>query len=259
MKRELKIKNFDSDELVTVSTDGIETVKDLKNYLLEANNLKLDGFAFINSQTFVEYTLDSAILPETGILFLIKMKNSSGCMNVSTNSEKEFYELLGINYDLDDLGYNDLMKLGASLKKNEFFKDVEVLLTGKRAELCNNISSAINKAFEIWQKQKVTNEVGVVNAVTDDPVVTLEVEFYGNTINLPVHLSTIKKALNDANISLEKSIETKEVIVEKKVEVIPEGYMKINPKTSSIISQEEIAKRQNMIKEEISSRNKHIK
>ena len=190
---------------------------------------------------------------------LIKMKNSSGCMNVSTNSEKEFYELLGINYDLDDLGYNDLMKLGASLKKNEFFKDVEVLLTGKRAELCNNISSAINKAFEIWQKQKVANEVGVVNAVTDDPVVTLEVEFYVNKINLPVHLSTIKKALNDANISLEKSIETKEVIVEKKVEVIPEGYMKINPKTSSIISQEEIAKRQNMIKEEISSRNKHIK
>lgn len=247
MKRELKIKNFDSDELVTVSTDGIETVKDLKNYLLEANNLKLDGFAFINSQTFVEYTLDSAILPETGILFLIKMKNSSGCMNVSTNSEKEFYELLGINYDLDDLGYNDLMKLGASLKKNEFFKDIEVLLTGKRAELCNNISSAINKAFEIWQKQKVVNKVGVSNAVSDDPI-----------INLPVHLSTIKKALADANISL-GSTETKEVIVEKKVEVIPEGYMKISPKTSSIISQEEIAKRQDMIKEEISSRNKHIK
>ena len=258
MKRELKIKNFDSDELVTVSTDGIETVKDLKNYLLEANNLKLDGFAFINSQTFVEYTLDSAILPETGILFLIKMKNSSGCMNVSTNSEKEFYELLGINYDLDDLGYNDLMKLGASLKKNEFFKDVEVLLTGKRAELCNNISLAIDKAFDIWQKQKVANKVGVSNAVTDDPVVTLEVEFYVNRINLPVHLSTIKKALADANISL-GSTETKEVIVEKKVEVIPEGYMKINPKTSSIISQEEIAKRQTMIKEEISSRNKHIK
>ena len=258
MKRELKIKNFDSDELVTVSTDGIETVKDLKNYLLEANNLKLDGFAFINSQTFVEYTLDSAILPETGILFLIKMKNSSGCMNVSTNSEKEFYELLQIDSDLDDMGYNDLMKLGASLKKNEFFKDIEVLLTGKRAELCNNISSAINKAFEIWQKQKVTNEVGVVNAVTDDPVVTLEVEFYVNRINLPVHLSTIKKALADANISL-GSTEIKEITVEKKVEVIPEGYMKINPKTSSIISQEEIAKRQNMIKEEISSRNKHIK
>lgn len=258
MKRELKIKNFDSDELVTVSTDGIETVKDLKNYLLEANNLKLDGFAFINSQTFVEYTLDSAILPETGILFLIKMKNSSGCMNVSTNSEKEFYELLQIDSDLDDMGYNDLMKLGASLKKNEFFKDIEVLLTGKRAELCNNISSAINKAFEIWQKQKVTNEVGVVNAVTDDPVVILEVEFYVNRINLPVHLSTIKKALADANISL-GSTEIKEITVEKKVEVIPEGYMKINPKTSSIISQEEIAKRQNMIKEEISSRNKHIK
>lgn len=258
MKRELKIKNFDSDELVTVSTDGIETVKDLKNYLLEANNLKLDGFAFINSQTFVEYTLDSAILPETGILFLIKMKNSSGCMNVSTNSEKEFYELLGINYDLDDLGYNDLMKLGASLKKNEFFKDIEVLLTGKRAELCNNISSAINKAFEIWQKQKVTNEVGVSNAVSDDPIITVDIEFYGNRINLPVHLSTIKKALADANISL-GSTETKEVIVEKKVEVIPEGYMKINPKTSSIISQEEISKRQDMIKEEISSRNKHIK
>ena len=250
MKRELKIKNFDSDELVTVSTDGIETVKDLKNYLLEANNLKLDGFAFINSQTFVEYTLDSAILPETGILFLIKMKNSSGCMNVSTNSEKEFYELLGINYDLDDLGYNDLMKLGASLKKNEFFKDIEVLLTGKRAELCNNISSAINKAFDIWQKQKVANKVGVSNAVSDDPIITV--------VNLPVHLSTIKKALADANISL-GSTETKEVIVEKKVEVIPEGYMKINPKTSSIISQEEIAKRQTMIKEEISSRNKHIK
>ena len=250
MKRELKIKNFDSDELVTVSTDGIETVKDLKNYLLEANNLKLDGFAFINSQTFVEYTLDSAILPETGILFLIKMKNSSGCMNVSTNSEKEFYELLGINYDLDDLGYNDLMKLGASLKKNEFFKDIEVLLTGKRAELCNNISSAINKAFDIWQKQKVANKVGVSNAVSDDPIITV--------VNLPVHLSTIKKALADANISL-GSTETKEVIVEKKVEVIPEGYMKISPKTSSIISQEEIAKRQTMIKEEISSRNKHIK
>ena len=258
MKRELKIKNFDSDELVTVSTDGIETVKDLKNYLLEANNLKLDGFAFINSQTFVEYTLDSAILPETGILFLIKMKNSSGCMNVSTNSEKEFYELLGINYDLDDLGYNDLMKLGASLKKNEFFKDIEVLLTGKRAELCNNISSAINKAFEIWQKQKVANKVGVSNAVSDDPIITVDIEFYGNRINLPVHLSTIKKALADANISL-GSTETKEVIVEKKVEVIPEGYMKISPKTSSIISQEEIAKRQDMIKEEISSRNKHIK
>lgn len=258
MKRELKIKNFDSDELVTVSTDGIETVKDLKNYLLEANNLKLDGFAFINSQTFVEYTLDSAILPETGILFLIKMKNSSGCMDVSTNSEKEFYELLGINYDLDDLGYNDLMKLGASLKKNEFFKDIEVLLTGKRAELCNNISSAINKAFEIWQKQKVANKVGVSNAVSDDPIITVDIECYGNRINLPVHLSTIKKALADANISL-GSTETKEVIVEKKVEVIPEGYMKISPKTSSIISQEEIAKRQNMIKEEISSRNKHIK
>lgn len=256
MKRELKIKNFDSDELVTVSTDGIETVKDLKNYLLEANNLKLDGFAFINSQTFVEYTLDSAILPETGILFLIKMKNSSGC---GSNDKSEFMTLLGINYDLDDLGYNDLMKLGAALKKNEFFKDVEVILTGKRADLYNNISSAIDKAFEIWQKQKVANKVGVSNAVTDDPVVTLEVEFYVNKINLPVHLSTIKKALNDANISLEKSIETKEVIVEKKVEVIPEGYMKINPKTSSIISQEEIAKRQNMIKEEISSRNKHIK
>lgn len=256
MKRELKIKNFDSDELVTVSTDGIETVKDLKNYLLEANNLKLDGFAFINSQTFVEYTLDSAILPETGILFLIKMKNSSGCMNVSTNSEKEFYELLGINYDLDDLGYNDLMKLGASLKKNEFFKDIEVLLTGKRAELCNNISLAINKAFEIWQKQKVANKVGVSNAISDDPII--DIEFYGNRINLPVHLSTIKKALADANISL-GSTETKEVIVEKKVEVIPEGYMKISPKTSSIISQEEIAKRQDMIKEEISSRNKHIK
>lgn len=258
MKRELKIKNFDSDELVTVSTDGIETVKDLKDYLKTTNNLQLDGFAFINSQTFVEYTLDSAILPETGILFLIKMKNSSGCMNVSTNSEKEFYELLGINYDLDDLGYNDLMKLGASLKKNEFFKDIEVLLTGKRAELCNNISSAINKAFEIWQKQKVVNKVGVVNAVSDDPIITVDIELYGNRINLPVHLSTIKKALADANISL-GSTETKEVIVEKKVEVIPEGYMKISPKTSSIISQEEIAKRQDIIKEEISSRNKHIK
>ena len=150
------------------------------------------------------------------------------------------------------------LKEFCKLKKNEFFKDIEVLLTGKRAELCNNISSAINKAFEIWQKQKVTNKVDVVNAVTDDPVVTLEVEFYVNTINLPVHLSTIKKALADANISL-GSTETKEVIVEKKVEVIPEGYMKINPKTSSIISQEEIAKRQTMIKEEISSRNKHIK
>ena len=184
------------------------------------------------------------------------MKNSSGCMNVSTNSEKEFYELLGINYDLDDLGYNDLMKLGASLKKNEFFKDIEVLLTGKRAELCNNISSAINKAFEIWQKQKVANKVGVSNAISDDPII--DIEFYGNRINLPVHLSTIKKALADANISL-GSTETKEVIVEKKVEVIPEGYMKISPKTSSIISQEEIAKRQDMIKEEISSRNKHIK
>ena len=256
MKRELKIKNFDSDELVTVSTDGIETVKDLKNYLLEANNLKLDGFAFINSQTFVEYTLDSAILPETGILFLIKMKNSSGCG--SNDNKSEFMTLLGINYDLDDLGYNDLMKLGASLKKNEFFKDIEVLLTGKRAELCNNISSAIDKAFDIWQKQKVANKVGVSNAVSDDPIITVDIECYGNRINLPVHLSTIKKALADANISL-GSTETKEVIVEKKVEVIPEGYMKINPKTSSIISQEEIAKRQDMIKEEISSRNKHIK
>ena len=258
MKRELKIKNFDSDELVTVSTDGIETVKDLKNYLLEANNLKLDGFAFINSQTFVEYTLDSAILPETGILFLIKMKNSSGCMNVSTNSEKEFYELLGINYDLDDLGYNDLMKLGASLKKNEFFKDIEVLLTGKRAELCNNISSAINKAFEIWQKQKVANKVGASNAVSDDPIITIDIEFYGNRINLSVHLSIIKKALADANISL-GSTETKEITVEKKVEVIPEGYMKIDPKTSSIISQEEIAEIQGKIQEEIKVRNNEIK
>ena len=257
MNKELKIKGFDSDELLTVSAK-LETVKDLKDYLKTTNNLQLDGFGFINSQTFVEYVLDSAVLPETGILFLVKLKNSSGCMNVSTNSEKEFYELLGINYDLDDLGYNDLMKLGASLKKNEFFKDIEVLLTGKRAELCNNISSAINKAFEIWQKQKVANKVGVSNAVSDDPIITVDIEFYGNRINLPVHLSTIKKALADANISL-GSTETKEVIVEKKVEVIPEGYMKINPKTSSIISQEEIAKRQNMIKEEISSRNKHIK
>ena len=256
MIKKFKIKSFDSDELVEVVSDGLETVDDLKNHLNEKNGINLEGFGFINSVTFAEYTLGSAILPEGGILFLVKLKNSSGC---GSNDKSEFMTLLGINYDLDDLGYNDLMKLGSTLKKNEFFKDVEVSLSGKRADLYNNISSAIDKAFEIWQKQKVANKVGASNAVSDDPIITVDIEFYyGNRINLPVHLSTIKKALADANISL-GSTETKEVIVEKKVEVIPEGYMKISPKTSSIISQEEIAKRQNMIKEEISSRNKHIK
>ena len=156
MIKKFKIKSFDSDELVEVVSDGLETVDDLKNHLNEKNGINLEGFGFINSVTFAEYTLGSAILPEGGILFLVKIKNSSG--RGSNDNKSEFMTLLGINYYLDDLGYNDLMKLGASLKKNEFFKDVEVSLSGKRADLYNNILSAIDEAFEIWQKQKVANK-----------------------------------------------------------------------------------------------------